>query len=89
MTKSPLLNFPEMSPSSTFYQTVTLETMTATKILTSFFAVYFQVLLMYKVSLPSSGRKKLVNNQNFRFFVSDHLKRCNLITPQLKVHQLL
>ena len=59
---------------SQFYQTVTMETMTITKILASVFAIYFQVLWLHKVSLPLSGReKKLSIIKSFNFFVSDHL----------------
>ena len=37
---------------SPFYQMVTMEMMTIRKISTSVLAVYFQVLGLYKVSLP-------------------------------------
>ena len=52
---------------------VTMEMMTIRKISTSVLAVYFQVLGLYKVVLPSSGRRKVISDQNFHFFVSDHL----------------
>ena len=47
---------------------VTMETMTIRKISTSVLAVYFEVLGLYKVALPSSGRRKVISDQNFKIF---------------------
>ena len=56
-----------------------METMTVTKMLTLVFAIYSQVLYLNKVSSPSSGRKNVMNNQNFQFFFLTTLRTtcCN------------
>ena len=51
-----------------------MTTIAIRKISTSVLAMYFQVPPPYKVSLSSSGRKKLSMIKIFKFFVSDHLK---------------
>ena len=66
---------------SPFYQMVTMEMMTIRKISTSVLAVYFQVLGLYKVALPSSGRRKSYQWSKF----SDFLFLTTLIA---KVHSM-
>ena len=59
---------------SQFYQTITMQTMTVTKIWTSVLVMYIQILWLYKVPLPSSGRRKSYQwSKSSIFFVSDHL----------------
>ena len=60
---------------------VTMEMMTIRKISISVLAVYFQVLGLYKVALPSSGRRKVISDQNFQFFLF-------LTTLIAKVHSM-
>ena len=55
------------SPTLTHPITVILITLPWT--LWSRVAIYFRVLWLYKVSLPSSDRKEVVNNQMFNFFL--------------------
>ena len=48
-----------------------METMTVTKISTSVLAMYFHVLWLYTVPLPSSRRRKSMV-KILKYFVSDH-----------------
>ena len=65
----PSLNVPEMRHFLVnFIKQLPWKSMTVRKILTSVLAMYFYVLWPYQVSLPSSGREKVINDQNFQSF---------------------
>ena len=84
------LNVPEIRSSalfSQFYQTVTMETMTIIKILTSVLAIYFQSSIPVQrfITIKWQG-KKLLMIKVFTFFLPDHL---NLFKPAVKFVSVL
>ena len=68
--------FPEMRPLGTFWSIVSNGYYGNNDRYKNFhfsLAMYLQVLQIYKISSPSSDRRKVINDQNFKFFVSGHL----------------
>ena len=49
--------------------------MTGTKISTSVLAMYFQILYDFTEHYHQVAGEKVINDQNFEFFVSDHLNQ--------------